>query len=363
MLARFLFLPLLIALTGAAPGIAYAQAAGARGDDFLYKIMPNDTLTALAGRFTSGAGNWGRLQALNAVQDPTKLAIGREIKIPFSMIPERPASALVTHVSGQASVDGRALRTKDQVPEGKTVRTGANGFATLQLDDGSLLSIPPESTLEIMRLRVFKGAGLTDSVISMKQGSVESTVAPKETGVGRFEVRTPLSITGVRGTRLRVHASSRGAQSEVLKGVAHITSEQAQNATLHQDQGTAIDAQGKLLGIRPLLPPPNLPASTGKSGRQSMRFPAVAAASSYLVRVSSDKAGADLVSSQSFDKPDITFGAPGPGTYYVAVRAIDSLGIGGRDAQRAFLGASVLHSSDGAPILAGDGSYVLLTDY
>lgn len=362
---RQLFIPLLLAATLASTAnTAQAQASGARGDDFLYKVMPRDTLIELAQRYTSGPANWPRLQSINAVQETTELPIGKVLHIPFSMIPEVPASATVVHISGQATVDGQPLSEQARVAEGKTVVTGGDGFVTLQLSDGSLLSIPAASTLTLNRLRTFRKVGLTDSIIHIRQGSVESSVAPKGSGVGRFEVRTPLSITGVRGTQLRVHASAQGAQSEVVKGVAHVSSKQSQDATLHQDQGTAIDPQGKLLGVRPLLAAPALPAlDKNPAGARSLTFPAIAGASKYLVRVSTDAAGARLVSSQEFKTPKITFSAPGPGTYYVVVRAIDALGIGGLDAHESFQGASVLRASDGSPIRTGFGGYVRLTDY
>ena len=363
-LTRFSMLLLLAATLAATHNAAHAQAAGARGDDFLYKVMAGDTLIGLAQRYTTGAANWPRLQSINQVQETTALPIGKELRIPFSMIPEVPADATVVHVAGQATMDGRAIRQQSRVAEGQTIVTGADGFVTLQLSDGSLLWVRSSSTVTLGRLRALKNVDLTDSMRRIKQGSVESTVAPKGSGVGRFEVRTPLSITGVRGTVLRVHASVRGAQSEVVKGIAHVRSQQAQNATLHQSQGTAIDAQGKLLGVRPLLPAPALPPLDPKQvGGRSLKFPAVAGASKYLVRVSSDAAGADLVSSQEFQKPEINFSSPGPGTYYVVVRAIDALGIGGLDARESFKGASVLRSSNGSPIKTGFGGYVRLTDY
>jgi hypothetical protein len=361
---RFSALLLLAATLASAPYAAHAQASGARGDDFLYKVMTGDTLIGLAQRYTTGTATWPRLQSLNNVQQATALPIGKELRIPFSMIPEVPADATVVHVTGQATANGHAIREQSRVAEGQTVATGPRGFVTLQLSDGSLLSVPSSSTLTLQRLRAFKNVGLTDSILHVKQGSVESAVAPKGSGVGRFEVRTPLSITGVRGTVLRVHASAQGAQSEVVKGVAHVRSQQEQNATLHQSQGTAIDAQGKLLGVRPLLPAPALPPLDPKQvGARALKFPAVPGAGKYLVRVSSDAAGADLVSSQEFARPEINFSAPGPGTYYVAVRAIDSLGIGGLDARASFQGASVLISLDGSPIRTGYGGYVRLTDY
>ena len=59
-------------------------------------------------------------------------------------------------------------------------------------------------------MRQFEGTGLTDSVVRVQRGSVESSVAPEGQGVGR-EIRTPVAVTGVRGTRFRVQSGSGGA--------------------------------------------------------------------------------------------------------------------------------------------------------
>ena len=138
-LTRFSALLLLAAALASAPDAARAQAAGASGDDFLYKVMAGDTLIGLAQRYTTGTSNWPRLQSLNNVQDTTALPIGKELRIPFAIIPEVPADAIAVHVTGQASANGRQISAQSRVPEGQTVVTGPGGFVTLQLSDGSLL--------------------------------------------------------------------------------------------------------------------------------------------------------------------------------------------------------------------------------
>src|SRR3546814_516420 len=240
--------PLHLVFSFLMPYAALAQPAGAYGENFLYRIIANDTLIALSDRYTDSPNNWKTLQSLNAVQEPTLLPIGLELKIPFALIPELPSQARVDHLAGQASVVGRPLKTGDQVGEGQTITTGENGFLPLVLYVDSALTIPATSSLTIERLRVFKGTGLIDTMFTMHQGSLESMVAPKYTGVGRFEIRTPVSITGVRGTRLRVHAQTGGTQNEVLEGSARLDASQGRSATLHQGQGAAIDASGKQIG-------------------------------------------------------------------------------------------------------------------
>lgn len=341
---------------------AFGQAVGAHGDDFLYRVMAGDTLGELATRYTSGWSNWTTLQSLNHVQDQARLPIGQVLKIPFALIPELPSAADVSYIAGQAALDGQPLRLSSPVAEGQTVSTEADGFVTLKLADGSVLSIPASSTMAVKRLRVFKGTGLIDVKVDVDKGALESQVAPKHEGVGRFEVRTPVSITGVRGTRFRVHFSpTQGARSEVVQGVAGVEASHSADVMLKAKQGMAVDSSGASLGVRDLLPAPLLPKP--KDGGGSMTIEPVAGASGYLVRVAEDPDGTKMVSSRLFPTSQIDYAAPGPGTYYLLVRAVDDVGLGGLDAKQEFAGKSVLQGYGGAPVLSGYGQPILVSDY
>ena len=198
--------------------VAHGQPAGSLGEDFIYRVRAGDTLINIANTYTRNSANWNPLQSLNKIVAPEQLPIGLELHIPLSMIPVRPAEARVVHISGQASAAGKTLAPGASLPEGSTVVTAPNGFVTLELADGSKLTLPADGSVELSRMRQFEGTGLTDSVVRVQRGSVESSVAPEGQGVGRFEIRTPVAVTGVRGTRFRVQSGSGGVHSEVLEG-------------------------------------------------------------------------------------------------------------------------------------------------
>lgn len=346
------------------PAVGNAQPAGAAGENFIHRVQPGDTLIELSQRYTETPSNWSALQQLNAVQETTRLPIGLALRIPFSMIPEVPAQAKVVHVVGHATANQRPVAVGDLLEEGAAIQTGSNGFLTLTLSDGSTLAIPPDSALQLERVRVFRAAALTDTIFKMERGSLESQVAPQDTGVGRFEVRTPVSITGVRGTNLRVHTLKDGSRSEVLSGIAALSAGSgADQANLRPGQGAAVDATGKLLGVRTLLPAPVLsdPVRGGKGWVVS--FDPVPGAVGYLVRVAGDATGSILFSSQRFPAPEVTFSAPGSGEFHLMVRAIDQDGLMGPDATLPFLGRRTLQSSDGSAVSTGYGQLVLLTEH
>lgn len=348
---------------------SHSQPAGALGEDFIYRVRSGDTLINLANTYTQKASNWNALQTLNKIETPEHLPIGLNLRIPLAMIPEQAAPARVVHVSGQALLDGQVLKPGATVSEGSTVATAANGFVTLELADGSKLTLPSGGSVQLERLRQFEGTALTDSVIHVAHGAVESSVAPEGQGVGRFEVRTPVAVTGVRGTRFRVQSGAEGAYSEVLEGSVRL---QAHAPGVKPDgpvavakgYGAAIAADGKVSGVKMLLPAPVLSEPTRVSGGTwTAAFQPVPQAHSYLVRVSRDDEGTNLVSSAKFDSPAIRFSAPGPGTFYVSVRAIDDLGLSGEDAVQEFKGANQLLTDSGLGVSSGTGGIITLTDY
>lgn len=359
-------LALLSCITLGAP--VHSQPSGALGEDFIYRVRQGDTLIDLAARYTRDQANWSRLQTLNEISTPERLPIGLELHIPFTMIPVRDAQARVVHVSGGADLDGKSVQPGTPVPEGSTVATSPNGFVTLELADGSKLTLPSDGAVELTRLRQFEGTALTDSVINVRRGSVESSVAPTGNGVGRFEVRTPVAVTGVRGTRFRVQSGAQGAHSEVLEGSVRLQAHApgaapAKPVAVAEGYGAAVGADGGVSGLRPLLKAPQLGEPVRAGSAWTSPFPPVAGAQSYLVRVSRDADGTLPVSSTSFPSNDIRFTAPGPGTFYVSVRAIDNLGLHGQDAVQTFEGQNTLMTSFGLGVGSGTGGFVTLTQY
>jgi len=341
------------------PATTVARPLGAQGNDFLYQVEPHDTLEQLSRRYTLRAEHWPELQRLNQVEDPYRLPIGKVLRIPLSLIPEQPATATIVHVAGQVAADGRPVRPGDILRANQSLRSDAGSTATLQLEDRSLLTLPPGTTLRLRRLKSFQGTGLTDTQVDIDRGSLESTVSPDDTGVGRFEIRTPATVTGVRGTRLRVHVDAQGSRHEVLHGNAAIESPSQGEQRLALDRGAAYDARGTLLGSHPLLPAPHHPNLDPGSGR--LEFEPVPGASTYAVRVALDADGTRLESSRRVNGPGVFLQARGSGPRYIFVRGIDALGIEGHDAVLAVDTLRIgLRASDGTPVLGIDGTPVAL---
>lgn len=342
---------------------AQAQPSGARGDDFIYRVIQNDTLIDISSRFTGTSDNWPTLQSLNNVADPSALQIGRELRIPFALIPEVDAEAEVTHIIGRVLINKMPARVHDSLREGDLVETREHSFATIELPDGFISALPPETAVRIQRLKTFQGTGIVDAILKLDTGDLESSVDPHGQGVGRFEVRTPVSITGVRGTRLRVRADDQGARTEVLSGMAQLGTGAADGPRLGALQGTAVTQDGTILAARALLPAPVLLPATEHPGRRSIDFEPVPGAVAYQVRVAADEAGTQPVWSDTITAPPVNYHTPGGGVWFVLVRAIDDVGLMSDDARIEVKGGGVLISGAGTDVMTAFGLPVSLTDY
>jgi len=309
---------------------AQAGPAGADGEYFVHQVEPGDTLFWVAQRYTGRADVWRELQALNRVADPYRLPIGTQVRIPLARIPVTVTSARVVSVVGQADANGAALRPGMRVDEAAWLQTGADGLVTFELTDGTRVAMPPATRLQVKRLRVFAGTGLGDTVMEVERGGIESRVAPGGTGVGRFEIRTPMMVTGVRGTRYAVDAGQPGEpgrranSSAVLEGTVAVRAQRAKR-TVTAGHGIAIGSTGDA-AVHTLLAAPTLsavPAEPIYASHAEVGWQPVKGAIGYLVRVTRDAERTEAVFASTVTPPAAALTGLPDGAAYLEVRAID----------------------------------------
>lgn len=318
---------------------AQAGPAGADGEYFLHQVEPGDTLFWVAQRYTGRADTWRELKALNRVADPYRLPIGTHVRIPLARIPVTVASARVVSVIGQADANGAALRPGMRVDEAAWLQTGADGLVTFELPDGSRVAMPSNTRLQVKRLRVFAGTGLGDTVMQIDRGGIESRVAPGGTGVGRFEIRTPMMVTGVRGTRYAVYAGQpddpgrRANRSAVLEGTVAVRARRAKRMVT-AGYGIAVGSAGDAV-VHTLLAAPTLsavPAAPIYASHAEVGWKPVQGAIGYLVRVTRDAERTEVVFAGTVTPAAAALTGLSDGPAYLEVRAIDSHRIPGNAA-------------------------------
>ena len=127
------------------------------------------------------------------------------------------------------------------------------------LEDGSIIRLPSSASLKITTLRKNAIESAPEVRLDLTRGRVELDVHKGRAKTTPFEIRTPLSIMGVRGTEFRVGYSpeDNAGQVEVLGGIVQTRgSADAQGRPITKGLGVPIDADGKALAIEKLLAPP-----------------------------------------------------------------------------------------------------------
>jgi|GEM_PF-382653 len=340
---------------------AFAQPMGADGDMFTYRVQANDTLIKLAEQYTLDGNNWTILQEINHVEDPYRLPIGKVIKIPFSLIPVQPSTAHLVHLHGQVRLNDAPAALNATIQAGDTLSTAQNSFATLELQDGSSLSLPAETQLYFQQINQFVGVPLSDVIFVLEKGHIETNADPSGQGVGRYEIHTPVSVTGVRGTKMRVSSATDHSRTELLQGVAHIQGANLAPHLLQPQQGAALDSQGNLQLAHLLDAPELLHQQPGQGGVQ-LSFAPVPKAKYYLAVITADEAGHHIIGHQQSETPDFVLRPLQAGPHYAFIRAVDANDFMGLDTVIEYPGRRVLLDRSGQPVRTAFGLVVFLDD-
>jgi hypothetical protein len=123
----------------------------------------------------------------------------------------RDVTAKVLRVTGPASytAGGAALPVEPglELPAGSTVHTGRDATVVLDLGGSGRLSIKPDSSLTIDKLRVQKTGADTvvETELEVKKGSVLGNVR-KLSAASQYNVKTARGVAGIRGTVFHVFA-------------------------------------------------------------------------------------------------------------------------------------------------------------
>ncbi|MFT4070149.1 FecR domain-containing protein [Paraburkholderia sp.] len=358
--AAWLALACLIA-TGATgwSAAALAQAArikpGAKAPPVYvsYTTREGDTLYDIAGRYMADATDWALLSRLNHVPAPRRMPAGIVLRLPASKLRQDPDAARVVATSGPVEhAFGTSpylpLKTGETLAEGDRVRTGPNGFATLELPGGSYVTVAQDAELDIEKLRHTTLTGAGDHVFDLHRGEVESQVTHATRRDDRFQIRSPSVVAGVRGTRFRVDydGSTQTTAVAVLDGAVGVDPAtqggqrvapapgvplQASEQLVKASFGNVTHAGGAVGSPVGLLPAPALaqPARVQDGKTVAFDIEPAAQAAGYRLQISHDADQLDLVRDMRVSTPHADFGDLPDGTYFVRVASTDSQGLDG----------------------------------
>ncbi|KAA3654864.1 MAG: hypothetical protein DWQ11_03090 [Proteobacteria bacterium] len=325
---------------GALAGVlAGAPAAHAQADAVHYVVQPGDTLIGLGETLLADPARWPTLQRLNAVADPYRMPIGRQLRIPVSLLRKVPREARVVHASGGASANGQPVSVDQTVAEGARLTTPEKSFMTLELPDGSRLTLQPQTDVRIDALHGFMGTDdIQRATFDVRQGRIETEVQPQGGPAARYRIHTPTAIIGVRGTSFRAASDAEQSRAEMRSGTVAVQGvESRREIALKEGFGLVARAGQPVDAPVPLLAAPDLAGLPTRYERPVMRFALapVAGAVGYRGQVAEDAAFTRIVAEAAAAVPDLKVAGLADGHYHLRVRAVDPRGLEGRDAEQA----------------------------
>ncbi len=325
-----------MALSSVAPGVAAPQPAG--HDDFLYIARPHDTLIGLGRRLLLEPGRWRDVQRRNHIVNARRIPLNTVIRIPYAWLRMSVETALAADLSGTVLRDGKPLAAGAIVAQGSRIATGPDGSVTLDLPDGSVVTLQKSSALRLQTLQRVSGEkSARDYRLTLEKGRVQTADKPQG-AMGRFEIETPVAICAVRGTRFRTayDPTTRAAADETLAGMVAVSGARAA-VSVPADFGTRVESNGTPIPPVRLLPAPDLSAipAAHLTRRLRLEWPAVAGAARYRIQLAPDPQFHTILDDTELAGNRVSLPAPPDGAFWLRVRAIDSLGLEGLDAVKA----------------------------
>ncbi|MFK0298565.1 FecR domain-containing protein [Brevundimonas sp. NPDC090276] len=344
---RMIIVGLTAALLTASPSFAQTGSAPAAVETLDYVVRPGDTLIDLATAYLNRPSDYRRVQRDNRVANPRRLPIGRTLTIPVSLLRADPDYARIAGFRGAVTLSegGRAAPPVQgqTLAENAILTTGANAFVRLALSDGSHVVVPSNSRVRLSRLRRYALNGAVDHALTVEAGRAESRVTPRRRP-GGFVVRTPVSVSAVRGTDFRVAYNDDADRSatEVIEGVVEVDSgDGLSEAVAVADQGVSTSLTDTRL--LPLLPAPALtqPDEVQSGPVVDFALAPLSGAAGYRGRLATDAGMIDAFAEADSapNQPRLPFGPLTDGAYFLRLSALSPEGLEGRATTYSFIRA------------------------
>jgi hypothetical protein len=329
-----------------APSGAVAQN-NPDAEQISYVFKRGDTLFGLARKYMRQLPDYKAVQRINRIANPHLIPVGKSLRIPIYLLKYRQSEARLSAFRGDISIvsGGRDLTPVRglSVGENSHIKTAARSFLTLQLEDGSQVSLPSNSHVRITRLRHIL---LTDSVdyeIAVDKGQIRSKVVPLKGRSDRYRVRTPIAVSAVRGTdyRTRVDEISGTVFSETVEGEVVVASgasfRSGRLVSIPEGLGAAATTTGDLTKAE-LLPPPEMVNPAKVQSETNLQFSLLSQDSvvGYHILIASDAGFVDLVAEARGEGKVLELPAIPNGRYFAKVTALAADGFEGMPATYSF---------------------------
>ena len=305
-------LPALVAMSWLASAAALAQH---EADDahVHYTVQAGDNLSTLAQRHLQDFSDLAEVVRVNQIRNIHRVPVGRVIKIPRQILKYTPAQATISQINCTTALRLDGAQSQDLKPgstltEGDVLRIPAGCRLSMSFEDQATVRLLSGAVVQLKTLRRNAFDANPQVHLELLDGRLSAKVPTRAQPNAPFQVTTPSSLAGIRGTQFRVgfEASQGNAQVEVLSGaVAAQGLADTFTSRLETMQGVAIAAQGKAFGVERLLPAPRfeqLAIAASGNAPAALHFAPPAQARRFSLTTSQDANFSAILSTQYTDQ-------------------------------------------------------------
>jgi hypothetical protein len=278
-----------------------------------YTVKAGDNMSSLAQRHLQDEGDLAEVARVNQIPNIHRVQVGRVIKIPRQILKYTPAQATVTQINCTTALRLDGEQSQDLKPgsilrEGDVLRIPAGCRLSMSFDDQAKVRLLSGAVVQLKTLRRNAFDANPQVHLELLDGRLSAKVPTRAQPNAPFQVTTPSSVAGIRGTQFRVgfEADEGNAQVEVLNGaVAAQGFADTRIARLETHHGVAIAAQGKAFDVERLLPAPRfeqLAIAASGNAPAALHFAPPAQARRFSLTTSQDANFSAILSTQYTDQ-------------------------------------------------------------
>ncbi len=245
-------------------GLQAAHASDGREDILIpVKVERGICLIKLARKFCNRPQDWVEIANVNNLKPPYKIGTNSYLLVPLRLLNIEIVALKVENLTGKAYLltkehQKKSLREGDIVLPGTIVVTQEDSQLELVLPRGRRITVKPEAMLEIVYVIRLVDGSLKAGFL-LEKGRLLNIIQEKLPPGDIFEIKTPVALTGVRGTQFRVKLPQEDASIiESLHGVVSVAAS-GKKIALPEGKGSIVKKGEPPSKPVPLPPVPAVP--------------------------------------------------------------------------------------------------------
>lgn len=221
-------------------------------------VQAGTNLIRIARQYCNKPADWKTIAGINNLSSPYIIYTDATLQVPLTILRAKKVSAKVISIKGSPLVLTREnkslkLHKGDAVLPGQTVITRNDEYVHLVYPDNKHSRIGPESKMLLVYLMRLADNNL-QAEFFLDRGKITNSIERKLRPNEHFRTRTPMAITGIRGTQFRLKVEDNETNIvETLKGRVALSAA-GKKILLSKGQGSMVKKG------QPPAPPHTLPA-------------------------------------------------------------------------------------------------------